>query len=264
MKNKDINKPFFSIITCTYNSEKFIERNIKSVEIQTYANYEHVIIDGQSTDKTRQILARKKRHELKIFEYPPKGISNAHNLGIKRSIGKYIIHLNSDDYFSDEKVLEDVYEYLINNKCLDWIYGDVQIVDLTEKKMGKVPQISLFKTGSYQVLKLIDYIPHQGVFIRRRVFDKYGLFDEKIKLMSDYEYWLRIAQTTKHKHFERTISNYTAWPESRSIKKDNLAKAIASVESYHPKYCSKIEHKLYMFLNYGPISKVYRWWRYYK
>lgn len=85
-------RPFFSIITCTYNSEKFLQENIDSVKSQTFKDYEHIFIDGYSTDDTNKIINKYILidRRSKIFKYPPKGISNAFNLGIKKSLGKYL------------------------------------------------------------------------------------------------------------------------------------------------------------------------------
>ena len=118
-----ISKPLFSIITCTLNSEQSIARNINSVSNQTFKNHEHIFIDGNSRDKTLKIINKYKRQNpssIKLFKAKPQGISHAMNLGILNAGGKYIIHLHSDDYFYDNKVLEDVNKYLIKSPDLDF------------------------------------------------------------------------------------------------------------------------------------------------
>jgi len=90
----------FSIITCTYNSEKYLQENINSVESQIFHNFEHVFIDGNSSDKTIEIIKKYQKkypHTVKLLQCEPKGISNAMNHGINQSSGQYIIHLHSDD-----------------------------------------------------------------------------------------------------------------------------------------------------------------------
>ena len=118
-----VKSPFFSIVTGTYNSEKYVGQNMKSVDDQTFNDYEHLIIDGQSTDDTLSIVdkARKKSSKIKVFSFPPKGISNALNQGINKSSGTYIIHLNSDDSFYDSRVLEKVRAWIEENNFPDVI-----------------------------------------------------------------------------------------------------------------------------------------------
>lgn len=96
-----MNKPLFSIITCTYNSQKFIKKNLESVKAQIFMDYEQIIIEGQSSDKTVEIVKsfQKNNPKIKLFSYPAKGISDAFNKGIKHSKGKYLFFLNSDDSF---------------------------------------------------------------------------------------------------------------------------------------------------------------------
>lgn len=124
----------FSIITCTLNSEKYILRNIESVKNQTFNNFEHIFIDGFSKDNTVKIIKNyinnknDYSNKIKLFQYEPKGIANAFNLGIKHSNGEYLFFLNSDDYFYDNNVLIDVHKFL-NENNLDWIYGMINVVD---------------------------------------------------------------------------------------------------------------------------------------
>src|SRR3989344_3422053 len=104
--------PFFSIITCTHNSKKFLAKNIHSVDLQTFTDFEHIFIDGFSTDGTVDVISKYKRNNTKnirMFRSKAKGISNAMNVGVRKAKGKYILHLHSDDYFYDSGVLNDVH-----------------------------------------------------------------------------------------------------------------------------------------------------------
>ena len=95
-------QPLFSIITCTYNSDNFVESNINSVIGQTYKNYEHLFIDGNSSDNTLDIISKyqsKYPQKVNLHSRAPQGISDAFNECIREAKGQYIIHLNSDDSF---------------------------------------------------------------------------------------------------------------------------------------------------------------------
>ena len=96
-----------SIITATYNSEEFIISNLNSVNSQTYENYEHIIVDNKSKDKTLEIV-KKNGKRLKIISERDDGIYDAFNKGIELASGDIISILNSDDYYSDNKILENI------------------------------------------------------------------------------------------------------------------------------------------------------------
>ena len=175
-----MNKSIFSIITCTYNSAKYLEKNIKSVMEQDFTDYEHIFIDGFSEDNTVDIINKYKEKypgKVKLFQYPSKGISNAMNKGIEHSSGQYLIHLHADDSFYDKKVLADVENYLSDNNFPDWIYGKINVVK-DGGSLGIFPKIKIWhkkensKIKNY-LLKFNNYIPHQAVFIKKEIFDKF-------------------------------------------------------------------------------------------
>ena len=103
MRSKNKKKIKISIITATYNSEKTIKTNLKSILNQTYKEVEHIIIDGNSNDKTISIV--KKYLHTKIISEPDKGIYHAMNKGIHAASGDIIAFLNSDDFYSNNKLL---------------------------------------------------------------------------------------------------------------------------------------------------------------
>jgi len=113
-----------SVITVTLNSEKYIERCIKSVQEQTYQNLEHIIIDGKSTDNTINIIEKYKKKISKIVSENDNGIWDAMNKGIKNSHGDIICFLNSDDIFYP-KALEIV-NFYFNNHNIDFLFGAVK------------------------------------------------------------------------------------------------------------------------------------------
>ena len=222
-------KPFFSIITCTKDSEKFILRNIESVEKQTYKNYEQIFIDGKSADNTLAIIkkfAKKYPEKFKLYIHPPKGISNAFNNGIKRSRGEYLFFLNSDDFYYDDIVLKDLHTFIKKNKSLDWVYGKINVVEEDGKTVGTFPNWRIFQKANKILLKYINYIPHQAVFMKRDVFKKYGNFDEGLKTSMDRDLWLRISGKTKWQFFDRIIAGYTirsgSATSSKKAWKENL------------------------------------------
>ncbi|MDQ6813784.1 MAG: glycosyltransferase [Bacteroidota bacterium] len=177
-----------SIITATYNSERTIKDTLSSVKQQTYKNVEHVIIDGSSTDKTNNLLDLYGHQGPKLSE-ADNGIYHAMNKGVTIASGDIIGILNSDDFYSDSKVIEKVVKTFEDSGC-DAVYGDLVYVD--GKQKNKV--VRTWVAGSYN--KNLFYNgwmpPHPTVFIRKEMYEKYGLFNLKFKSSSDYELLLRL------------------------------------------------------------------------
>ena len=129
---------FFTIITATFNSSRTIKRNINSVSDQSYRSFEQIFIDGGSVDNTKQIIINNSKNiNYNFYDLPVKGIYNAFNIGLKLANGRYLIYLNSDDYFFDSDILYDVHKCILENKYPDLVYGDINYVILLKnsKKM---------------------------------------------------------------------------------------------------------------------------------
>lgn len=245
----------FSIITCTKNSARFVEDNIRSVKSQVFENYEHIFVDGYSKDGTAEIINRyynEHPDKVKIFKLNPTGISSAMNEGVKRSNGDYLIHLNSDDSFYDCGVLEDVNDYL-NKWRIDWIYGKINVLTKTGS-MGIFPNRKIFQYNSNSslgkyLLKFYNYIPHQAVFVRREIFEKYGYFDESISSAMDPDMWMRIKDKTSWRFFDRIISNYSIRHDSETIIIENKIKNQRNFRMVQAKYLNNFELALTFFVN---------------
>ena len=205
----------YSIITCTLNSAEFLKKNIDSVKSQAYKNYEHIFIDGFSTDGTLEIIRRYQSEypdKVSLHQIKPQGISNAMNEGIKFITGDYLIHLHSDDNFYDEDVLNKV-DSQLNGNIYDWVYGKINVVDKQYNNLGVFPTKRIWQNKGNDLLKkyllkFYNYIPHQAVFIKKSVFDRLGNFDENLKSGMDFDLWLRISKNTKWSFLDVIVSNY--------------------------------------------------------
>lgn len=229
MELRQREKPFFSIITCTLNAEKYIEKNLQSVYNQTYKNFEHIIIDGKSTDSTIKIIEKfknKPRCRIVVFVHPPKGIWNAINLGNNHANGKYILHLESDNSLYDKSVLEDVYNFLVKKSFPDWIYGKISVLKGDRENIGNFPERKIFQISSQFVLKFFNYIPQESVFMQKSLFKKYGKFSESLPTAMDYDMWLRIKDKTRWYFCDKLITRYRIHEKSitgnPSLRKRNI------------------------------------------
>ena len=177
-----------SIITVTKNSEKFLEDCILSVHNQSYKNYEHIIIDGNSTDNTVNII---KKHEEKIAYWmseSDEGLYDAMNKGIKKSTGDIIGILNSDDIYYDQ-ALKIVNNYFNKKKNLDFLFGSVYKYKLMH---GYNPKKIKWSFGFYTTHSV-------GFFIKRESQLKVGFYNLKYKNSSDYDLFYRMILKFKMK-----------------------------------------------------------------
>jgi glycosyltransferase involved in cell wall biosynthesis len=175
MKNK------ISIITVTKNSEKYLEKNILSVHKQKYKNYEHIIIDGKSTDKTIDIINKHKRKIKYFISEKDRGLYDAMNKGIKKSTGDIIGILNSDDIYYN-KTLDIVNKYFNKYKNLDFLFGSVYKHKLLH---GYYPKKIKWSFGFYSTHSI-------GFFIKKEAHKKVGSYNIKYKYSADYDLFYRL------------------------------------------------------------------------
>jgi glycosyltransferase involved in cell wall biosynthesis len=181
-------KLLVSIITVSLNSRATIPDTIRSVASQTYSNIEHVIIDGASTDGTAEIV---KSFGIKISKFltePDNGIYHAMNKGIGLASGDIIGILNSDDFLSDNNVIEMLVNTFTESE-VDAIYGDVRYVD--PRDTGKV--VRYYSSRNFNPLKFkYGFIPaHPSFYVKRSLYQKLGLYKEDYEIAGDNELLIR-------------------------------------------------------------------------
>ncbi len=217
----------FSIITCTYNSEKYLQTNIDSVKNQNFQDFEHIFIDGFSTDGTVDVIKKYQQEfpeRIKFFQYSPKGISNAMNKGILHASGEYINHLHADDSFYNNDVLKNVADFIKEKNNPDLIYGKAKFIR-DDRSFRIIPHRKIYHKLRHWLLLLTNYIPHQSVFIKKTIFEKYGLFDERYKNSMDYELWLRLSKSKiKSVFLNKTLCNFSVRSDSQSAYGNNMLK----------------------------------------
>jgi glycosyltransferase involved in cell wall biosynthesis len=177
----------FSIITPSYNQQRFLKKTIDSVKNQKKKGFEieHIIIDGKSNDGTIALL--KKNSSYKWISEKDKGQSHALNKGIFRTNGDIIGWLNSDDIYYNNTLIKVA--SIFKKKKIDIIYGMADFIDEADKIIGTYKTLKF----NFKILKKKCFISQPAVFFRRKLIYEHGLFDESLNYCIDYEYWLRLA-----------------------------------------------------------------------
>ncbi|KQC34146.1 family 2 glycosyl transferase [Nonlabens sp. YIK11] len=179
-----------SIITVNYNDKIGLERTIKSVQEQTSSDYEHIIIDGNSNDGSKDIITEHQNNFSYWISEPDTGIYEAMNKGIDVSNGKYLLFLNSGDALFKPDVLKTVEINLKNN--FDIVFGDLWVyrIDKTGFKHSYAQDVST------TVLKRIG-LGHPSTFIKTKIFQKYGKYRTDLKIVSDWEFFIKVILREK-------------------------------------------------------------------
>ncbi len=172
-------KPLVSIITVVFNGERTLEATIRSVESQTLADREYIVVDGGSKDATVSILKRHTDTVTRWISEPDKGIYDAMNKGIRMAEGEWLYFLGSDDCFENAAVLADIFSGSVPD--VDLLYGDV----ISPSYRGRYD-------GEFTRDKLLGRnISHQAAFYRKRIFDRLGEYDLRFRTHADWDFNLR-------------------------------------------------------------------------
>jgi glycosyltransferase involved in cell wall biosynthesis len=206
-----------TIITINYNDKIGLQKTIKSVVNQTWKDFEFVVIDGGSTDGSKELIELYKNYIDYSISEPDSGIYNAMNKGIKVAKGEFLLFLNSGDSLQNNSVLEKVHTELNNNFSI--FYGKLIISTNNIDSVACCPPYEL--KFSY----FLDYsLPHQATFINRNLFIKYFYYNESLKIMADWEFIIFVIckMNEPYKYLDILISNYDDGGISSSVNSTKL------------------------------------------
>jgi glycosyltransferase involved in cell wall biosynthesis len=213
MSKKDL---LVSIITPTYNSEKYLEETIMSVTKQSYPNIEYIIIDGGSKDATPDIIRKYKKNIAYWISEPDNGQTDAINKGFLKSKGDMVGWLGSDDMLypdTIEKIVNFIEKNNINLEEVGVIFGDV--VALHDGKREVLMKGN--KINRRRLLNIWPQVLQPGSLHPRWVIEKIGLPDVSLNYCMDYEYWLRILEKSKSIYIDATLAKFRMHTESKSV-----------------------------------------------
>lgn len=167
-----------SIITINFNNKEGLQKTINSVVCQTWKDFEWIVIDGGSSDGSRELIEQYQQYFAYWCSEADKGVYNAMNKGIKHAYGEYLLFLNSGDALYDKNVLKKVHDKHSNAEIISG-----QVVRMDNNK--------LFRQYRDNILMqlYLDTLNHQGTFIRKSLFDN-NLYDENLKIVSDWKFWI--------------------------------------------------------------------------
>lgn len=172
-----------SIITVTFNAERTIEQLLSSVSRQTYPNIEYIIIDGQSTDRTKEIINKYKNYVNVFISEKDNGIYDAMNKGIERASGDYIQIIGADDCLCECDTIEKVVNCLSSDvdilSCCQWAVNEETCMQYMYSN-SEAKNRKSYKGGM---------VPHAAMFVKSEIMKK-KLFDTKYKISADYKFFL--------------------------------------------------------------------------
>jgi glycosyltransferase involved in cell wall biosynthesis len=243
-----------SIITINYNNYQGLKKTVKSVLDQSVIDFEYVVIDGGSDDGSLEFLESIKADCFRYISEPDSGIYNAMNKGIQMASGKYLLFLNSGDFFGNEDVLTNISTYL--NKDFSILAGNIIFEDDKGKRLREHPEILTF---SYLVSNAIS---HPSTFLKRNLFVKYGNYDESLKIVADWAFFLKVLGLNNESYFKipETISVFnTTGVSSEEENLDSVYKEREEVlSSYFPRIFNN-ENDSYIFNKFISTNKRFKY-----
>jgi len=231
-----------SIVTVNLNNRDGLMKTLDSVFTQSNNQYEYIVIDGGSTDGSLNMLEEySERIDYWISE-PDSGIYNAMNKGIVKARGEYCLFLNSGDYFCSSQSLNQL---VSNSSDIDLVYGDLLVVDGARRYRRNSPDLLTF-----DFFYRGESIPHGATLIKRSLFDSLGLYNEKLKISSDWAFFLKVLRDNKftYKHISEVIvifdgNGISARKEYLNQLKQEWSLVLSEFSFYTPDYLLLNEQK---------------------
>jgi len=257
-----------SIITVNYNNSTGLEKTIQSIINQNYQDVEYIIIDGGSTDGSVDVIKKYQKNIAYYISERDKGVYNAMNKGIAKTNGAYILFINSGDYLVSKDVVSEMMKGETGN--IDLLYGNLE----RTFKDGKKDFVAM--PSKLDAIFLLDAsLCHPVTFISKRLFHKYGFYDESFKIVADWAFFVKVLlngdATFKHKPISVAMfymDGMSAWLSSQTIIENERKKAIDLYLSplvqkalndlkYYKKKYKKIYYALGLFVENG-FKKIFK------
>jgi glycosyltransferase involved in cell wall biosynthesis len=215
---KGRNEPLVSVIMPNYNNEKYLPEAIESILNQTYENFEFIIIDDCSNDGSWDLIKKYAKKDKRIRPFRNKinlGCTKSLNVGLKNANGIYIARMDSDD-ISITKRFEIQIDFLLNNKKVGVCGTNVILIDKTGKLISK----RVYNKHPEKNIVIESPLAHPSVMFKKKLYDKYGGYNEKFDTVQDYEYWLRLySKKVKFYNLQKYLLKYRLANTSTKYRK---------------------------------------------
>lgn len=239
--------PRLSIITINYNNATGLQKTVASVITQSFKDFEYIIIDGNSSDASVDVIKKNENYFAYWCSEKDKGIYDAQNKGIQKAKGDYLLFLNSGDCLENDGVLENVFSLSPKE---DVLYGELIFDFGTHKKLSNLPSRL---TIDYLFR---DNIWHPASFIKRNLFEKYGNYDTSYKICADYDFFFKTIAihkvSTLHLTFPISIYDTTGL----SSNEQSLKKIDAERMQIHKHYLKEDEYAYFDNLSRFKIKSI--------
>ena len=238
------NKPLVSIITPSFNSEKFLEETINAVLNQTYDNIEYILVDGLSTDGSQNIIEKYYNNFNKVIIERDSGMYDAINKGLKIAKGDILCYINSDDVYPPNTI-EKVVNYFLSHPDSDIVYGNLEYINEEGRhlKYYNYPKFN-FK---YFISLWFSSIPQPSTFWTKKVHERIGYFDDKLKMCGDFDFFIRVGQQFSIHHTNEIIVKH---------RRHNLA-LTSSAPNINKLEFKKIQSKYLNIAKFSKLSKLF-------
>ncbi len=232
--------PLFTIITATFNAADTIARTIDSVDSQLCRDYEHLIIDGASSDNTLAIAEATVNPLRKIYSEPDKGLYDAMNKGISKAEGKYLIFLNAGDKFHSTQTLQLLAEAAGSENAPGIIYGQTIIVD----DRGRNPRPRHLQAPRELTLGAFAdgmLVCHQSFVALRKIT---GFYNLRYRFSADYEWCIRCLQHSRRNVFidHEPLTDYLDGGLTTSNRWRSLRERFAIMCTYYGTFATILRH----------------------
>ncbi|MFZ5652192.1 MAG: glycosyltransferase family 2 protein [Bacillota bacterium] len=237
--------PLVSVIVPTCNRAGMLERAVESVLEQTFRDFELIVVDDGSTDKTGEAI-KKYSERLRYFAKKNGGVASARNLGIKKARGELVAWLDDDDFFYPQKIEKQV-TYFKKHPEAGLVYTGHVTIDLTARQTRKsylVPPLFRDCESLRNALLKHCFFANSTVMMKKECFDLAGTFDERLGHTVDYDMWLRTAAFFRFGCVPEVLAGYQWHGKQISVRRDNrilpvLRKRARELYEKHP--CREVE-----------------------